>query len=164
MMNTPREGQRVSYVGDGDHGLQIGDRGKVLSSAESSHSHVMWTTGARAGEVTIIRNFDLVTSSTEPSYDDLDAGSLVTIAVRDTFDSRGHVGLLNALNEEGHLSTFASIAEEAIQTVAASIRQDPSIQEVLAVLDPDEGDEFVAFASSVLLRDAFGDYGDGGDE
>jgi hypothetical protein len=155
-MSTPREGQRVAYVGDGDHGLQPGDCGKVLSSAGTA-SHVMWATGARAGEVILLSNMDLVASSAGArTYDDLDGGHLVTIAVRDVYDVRGEVGLLNALNEEGHLATFAPIAEEAISMVAARIRQDPSIQEVLSHLDPDEGAEFVAFAASVLLRDSFG--------
>lgn len=156
MMNAPREGQRVAYCGDGDHGLQVGDRGKVLSAA-GNHSHVMWTTGARSGEVTLTDNLGLVTSThAAQTYDDLDAGSLVTIAVRDVYDNEGGVGLLNALNEEGHLATFAPIAEDAVSMVAGRIRQDPSIQEVLAHLDPDEGDEFVVFAASILLRDSFG--------
>lgn len=155
-MTTPREGQRVAFVGDPEHGLQVDDRGKVLSSSEAA-SHVLWATGSRAGEVILVSNLDLVVSGHAPrTYDDLDGGRLVTIAVRDTFDRQGHVGLLNALNEEGHLATFASIAEEAMQTVAARIRQDPSITEVLANLDPEEGAEFVAFTASVLLRDAFG--------
>lgn len=154
-MSIPREGQRVAFCGDPDAGLQPGDRGKVLSSAGQA-SHVMWATGARAGEILLVGNLDLVASQQAPvSYDDLDSGSLVSIAVRDTYDGAGPVGLLNALNEEGHLATFATIAEEAMQAVAKRIRQDPSITEVLAVLDPEEGAEFVSLATSVLLRDAF---------
>lgn len=159
-MSTPREGQRVAFCGDPLDGLQVGDRGKVLSSAEAG-SHVLWSTGSRTGEVTLVENFDLVASAHAPrSYDGLDAGSLVTIAVRDVYDGQGHVGLLNALNEEGHLATFAPIAEEAMHMVSQRIRQDPSIREVLAHLDSDEGADFVSLAASVLLRDAFG----GGDD
>lgn len=154
-MTTPREGQRVAFCGDPQAGLSVDDRGKVLSSSGEA-SHVLWATGSRAGEVLLVSNLDLVVAGQARSYDDLDGGTLVTIAVRDTFDRTGHVGLLNALNEEGHLATFASIAEEAMQTVASRIRQDPSISEVLANLDPEEGAEFVAFTASVLLRDAFG--------
>lgn len=155
-MTTPREGQRVAFVGDPGDGLQVGDRGKVLSCSEAS-AHVLWTSGAKAGEVLLVGTLDLVANQQAArTYDDLDSGSLVTIAVRDVYDGQGHVGLLNALNDEGHLATFASIAEEAMQTVAARIRQDPSIQEVLARLDPEEGAEFVSFTASILLRDAFG--------
>lgn len=159
-MSTPREGQRVAFCGDPNAGLQPGDTGKVLSSAETG-SHVLWSSGSRTGEVLLVENLDLVASTAAPrTYDDLDSGSLVTIAVRDVYDGQGHIGLLNALNEEGHLATFASIAEEALNTVAASIRQDPSFREVLSHLDPDEGSEFVSLAATVLLRDAFG----GGDD
>lgn len=155
-MSLPREGQRVAYCGDPEAGLDVGDRGKVLSCSTDS-SHVLWATGARSGEITLVPNFDLVASQGgERTYDDLHTGSLVTIAVRDVWDGQGKVGLLNALNEEGHLATFASIAEEALQRVAATLRTDPSIIEVLGSLEPEEGDEFVTFTAAVLLRDAFG--------
>lgn len=153
-MSIPREGQRVAFCGDPDAGLQPGDRGKVLSS-EGSASHVLWATGSRSGEILLVGNLDLVASHQTYAYDSLDSGVLVTIAVRDTFEDAGSPGLLNALNEEGHLTSFASIADEVMQAVAARIRQDPSIAEVLAVLDPEEGAEFVSLATSVLLRDAF---------
>lgn len=154
-MSTPREGQRVAFCGDPDAGLQPGDRGKVLSSAGAA-SHVLWATGSRSGEILLVGNLDLVASQQTQTYDDLDSGALVTIAVRDTFEQSGSAGLLNALNEEGHLTTFAGIAEEAVQAVAKMIRQDPSISEVLAALDHEEGAEFIALATTALLRDAFG--------
>lgn len=151
-----REGSRVAYVGDGDDGLVPGDQGKVLANAGQAN-HVMWSTGVRAGEVTLTHEHDLVCQRQAARYEDLESGSLVTISVRNTWDRAGAVGLLNALNEEGHLATFAPIAEEAIRMVASRIRQDPSIGEVLARLDPDEGAEFVSFAATCLLRDAFGE-------
>jgi len=154
-MSAIPEGARVSYCGDGGDGLVIDDKGKVLSAAGSG-SHVMWSTGKRKGEITLTANVDLVATRTVAYEDDLDSGGLVSVAVRDTYDSGGEVALLNALNEEGHLATFAPIAEEALQMVASRIRQDPSIREVLAQLDDDEGSGFVALAASVLLRDAFG--------
>lgn len=152
-MTTPLEGQRVSFVGDTDNGIAVGDRGKVVS-AETGASHVLWMTGARAGEILLHDHFDLVVSSNLPT-DNFDSG-LVSFSVRQTFDRYGSVGLLNALNEEGHLATFTEIAEEAVTMVASRIRQDPSFQEVLAHLDPEEGDDVVILAASVLLRDAFG--------
>jgi len=91
------------------------EHGKVLSDAGIG-SHVMWSTGARKGEIVLVPDIDLVqTNGARISYDDcLDSG-LVTIAVRETYDSGGAVGLLNALNDEGHLATFSQIAEEALR-------------------------------------------------
>lgn len=150
-----REGAKVSYVGDEHDGLAVGDVGKVLSASGSS-SHVLWATGGQTGSITLVADMDLVANNKAPlSYDGLDGGSLVTVAVRDTYDVSGAVGLLNALNDEGHLATFGQIAEQAQQIVAASLRSDPSMTEVLASLDPDEASEFITFTAAVLLRDAF---------
>ena len=153
-MTVIPEGSWVSSLTQ-DDGLAIGDRGRVLSAAGSG-SHVLWSTGKRKGDLTLTANVDLVSSRTVDLNDDLDSGGLVSVAVRDTYDSGGEVALLNALNAEGHLATFAPIAEEALQMVTARIRQDPSIREVLANLDEDEGAGFISLAASVLLRDAFG--------
>jgi hypothetical protein len=152
-----REGAKVSYVGDDDD-LAVGDRGKVISSAGASTSHVLWATGKRIGQITLVEDADLVSSPKHAavSYDGLDSGSLVTISVRDTYDSAGEVGLLNALNDEGHLASLSAIAEETVQIVASRLRSDPSMKEVLASLEPEEASEFVTFTASVLLRDAFG--------
>lgn len=158
-MSAPREGQRVSYVGDGEGGLEVGDRGKVVSS-DGSACHVLWTTGVRAGQVMFHKDFDLVASNQGPrNLSELDdfAAPLVSFAVRDIHDRHGNSGLLNALNEDGHLAAFSRLAEDAIQTVASGVREDPSIQEVLSQLDDEDGDEFVMFATLTLLRDAFGE-------
>jgi hypothetical protein len=155
-MSTVREGQRVAFCGDPVDGLQPGDLGKVLSLSGDA-CHVLWSTGTCTGQTLLVDGMDVVASSAAPkSYDGLGEGSLVTIAVRDVYDGLGKVALLNALNEEGHLSGFAAIAETAMQTVAAEIRSDPSFKEVLAHLDSDEGAELVSLAASALLRDAFG--------
>lgn len=149
------EGSFVSYVGDEVDGLAVGNRGKVLSSTTGA-SHVIWRDGARAGEVTFVKEGDLVVSRTAAQDESVfESGHLVSVAVRQTYDHGGKVALLNALNDEGHLATCAPFAEEAMQLVASRIRQDPSFSEVLARLDPDEGADFVAFTAACLLRDAF---------
>lgn len=153
-MSFLAEGTKVSYVGDEDEGLSVGDTGKVISAAGSG-SHVLWSTGARTGDITLEHNMHLVANGKSFSYNSFE-GQLVSIAVKDVFESRGSVGLINVLNEEGHFATFAPIAEEAVRHVAAQIREDPSIKEVISQLEPDEGAEFVSLAASVLLRDAFG--------
>ena len=155
-MSSVREGQRVAFCGDPIEGLQPGDLGKVLSKSGEA-CHVMWSTGARSGSVTLVEGFDVVASGPVTStYDGLESGALVHVAVRDVWDSQGKVALLNALNEEGHLTGFAAIADRAMQAVAAEIRQDPSFKEVLAQLDEDEGSDLVTLATASLLRDAFG--------
>ena len=162
-MTHLREGQRVAFCGDPVDGLVPGDLGKVLSLSGDA-CHVMFASGSRTGDVVLVEGIDVVASGHAPkTYDGLDGGSLVTIAVRDVWEGQGKVALLNALNEEGHLTGFAAIADRAMESVAAEIRQDPSFHEVLARLDPDEGAELVTLAAASLLRDAFG--GDnGGDD
>jgi hypothetical protein len=153
-----REGAKVSYVGYPDEaGLAVGDRGKVISASGES-SHVRWESGTRTGSISLVENMDLVVGASAPArtYDAFEGQSLVTVAVRDTYDAAGPVALLNALNEEGHLATFAAIAESALEQVAAQITQDPSMREVLGHLEPEEQAGFVTLAAGVLLRDAFG--------
>jgi hypothetical protein len=150
------EGATVSYVGHQRDDLAIGDRGRVLSDAGSG-SYVMWSTGKLVGQITLEPDMDLVASNgARIVYNDSFDTGLVTIAVRDTYDTAGPAGLLNALNDEGHLASFPQIAEEAVRHVASRIREDPSIAEVLANLDPEEGADFVGLAATALLRDAFG--------
>lgn len=150
-----REGAKVSFVGD-DERIAVGARGKVVSSS-GTYGHVLWATGSLAGQITPHHEDDLVVgASLEAVAHDLHSDSLVAVAVRDTYDMAGDAGLLNALNEEGHLATFSVYAEQALETVASAIRTDASMREVLGQLTEDEQSEFVAFTASVLLRDAFG--------
>lgn len=149
------DGQRVAYAGDGGDGLNVDDRGKVLSAGQTG-SHVLWSTGAMTGQITLTPNHELVAlGGAKVVYDDLDSGCLVTFSVKDVHTVRGPAGLLNALNDEGHLATTGALAETALALVASRLREDPSFREVLAQLDPEDGAEFVSFAAAVILRDAF---------
>jgi hypothetical protein len=158
----PRDGQRVSYIGLGEAGLSLGDKGTVVS-ADVSGSHVNWTTGQRVGSICLVNNDDLApfsaarTSIQDELADSLAYGSLVSIAVRDVFDAEGESGLITAMNEEGHLASLSYIAEDAITSVAAQIRNSPSFGAVLGQLEPDEADALVAAAAVSLLRDALGE-------
>lgn len=160
---TPRDGQRVSYIGFEQSGLGLGDQGKVVS-ASGTGSHVKWATGSRAGSITLENNDDLAltgaansrTAVADELSDSLEFGSLIRVAVRDVYDAQGEVGLINALNEAGHLASLAQVAEDAFNGVAQSVRSTPSMQAVLAELEPEEGDALVVTATSALLRDAFG--------
>lgn len=146
------EGGRVSYVGEGEFGLQVGDQGKVLVD-DGRACHVLWLTGSCAGKTLFHDYLDLVgEATTEASYGE----PVVRVAVRDIYDRKGHAGLLAALSEEGVLDVFDSIAAEAIEMVAQRIRGDLAFSEVVAQLGYDDGEEFVDYASRILLSEAFG--------
>lgn len=156
MSLPPREGSRVTFVGDefsGEH-LSVGDQGKVLSNGGSG-SHVIWATGEREGAITLTSNHDLLPMDEVHGYQR--EGHIVSLSVRQIFDRGGETGLFLILAEEGHLASVAPAAEEALGIVTARLRDDPAVQEVLASLDDDEGDTFVSYAALALLRDAFGE-------
>jgi hypothetical protein len=164
-VTTPREGASVSYIGHPDRGLTVGDRGRVLSTSGQA-SHVMWLTGARTQAVDLVDHEDLVCGQTRtatavesPFEDSLEVPSLSMIAVRDTYDASGETGVLNALNEAGHLAGLSQVAEEALEVVIARVKNDQAMTTVLGQLDPDEADGLARLTAAVLLRDAFGGEG-----
>jgi len=156
-----RDGQSVTYSGaDGYDELFVGDRGKALV-VEGAVAHVMWTTGSRAGDVTIT---DIEVLSGSGDYeitvagsldDSLEVGGLVAFSARQVWDEEGPVGLLNTMVEHGHLASFLDIAEEALGLVAHRIRHDASIRAITANLDEDEAEVMVRTAAAALIRDAF---------
>lgn len=155
-----RDGQRVSYIGFDADGLVLGDQGRVISAGQD-YSHVMWSTGTRVNCVDLVEDVNLVPTAKARAntvaahlVDSLDVGPLVTLAVRETLDESGEAGLLNALNDSGHLSSLGQIAEDALEFVASRLRADGAFGEVLAQLDQNEASSLVSLASSVLLRDA----------
>lgn len=157
-----RDGQRVSFVGNPALGLAMGDHGRVLS-ASGAASHVMWTSGARKGAVDLIDDVDLVPTRTASAAatvadaldDSLHFEASVALAVRDTFDTEGAPGLINAMSEAGHLARLASAAEDALELVAARVREDIDIAPLLGQLDADEREQVISTLSTAVLRDAF---------
>lgn len=156
-----RDGDRVSYVGFVREGLALGDRGKVVS-ANGDSSHVQWATGARVGCIDLVDDLDLVptpgsrTAAASVLTDSLEVGPLVTLSVRETLEESGEAGLLNTLNESGHLAGLGPIAEDTLQFVAGRLRQDDAFAGVLGQLEPEEASSLIALTASVLMRDAFG--------
>jgi hypothetical protein len=151
-----RDGARVAYIGQERDGLGIGDEG-VVFKGEATYSHVKWTSGQHTAEIEMVRNDDLVVDGSlanHPLTADFDS-PLVQINVQATYQRRGGLGLLQALHQDGHLSSFSQIAEEALALVASRLREDPSLIEVLARLDDEEGDDFIATATMVVLKDCF---------
>lgn len=147
------DGQTVSYVGEpyGDTPT-IGDIGIVVSAGHTA-SHVKWTTGPRKDTFTEMPHHEIVAAT---NLDPLHANTLVTFAVTEVHETRGILGIIASLSEEGHLGGFDQIAEDALAFVASRVRSDPSIQEVLASLPLEDGDDLVSVASVTLLADAFG--------
>jgi hypothetical protein len=150
-----KEGARVAYIGEPpEKGFAVGDEGRIIAMAGSG-AHVQWASGEHSGEISITRLDDLTPIKRQArSFADTD-GLLVTVAVRDEYINGGASGLLNALNDEGHMANWSQYAEDALQLVATRIRQDPSMAEVVAQLDDEEAEEVIATATLVLLRDAF---------
>lgn len=157
-----KDGQKVSYVGPPTDGLQMGDRGEILSAAAHG-SHVLFSTGSRKGGVVFVDHIDLafgqgkkVATIQDGLDDSLDVGTLGVTATREVFENSGEVGLLNVMAEQGHLASFASIAQEAHDLIQMRIRNDPSFRSVTAQLDDEEGEAVIRLAAAVLMRDAFG--------
>lgn len=157
-----REGDVVSWVGSvRPGGVSVGDVGTVASSSGDS-GHVLWSTGARRGQVDLVDGFDVVPAPAGPRRNTV-ASSLrdalgldsVHTAAREVFEESGAAGLLSAMHEQGDLSGFASIAEGAAEYVAARLRENPEFSRTLSALEDSEADSLVALASTVLLRDAF---------
>lgn len=149
------EGTSVRYCGDSigkEADLDLDDRGKVVS-ATPTHSHVVWRTGALAGQITLTANLDLVVMR-QPTDDSMD-GPLVSISAKAVYERGGATALLNAMVDGGHTTDFSVIAQEALALVQARIRQDPSFRSVLATIDAESGADLISLASVSLLRDAF---------
>lgn len=153
------EGQKVTYVGLADDGLQPGDTGRLLVIASAHAAHVQTATG-----VYLVPMEDLVEDrgrtaalAVDLLEDSLDYGGLATTAVREVYDTEGSAGVISVLASGGHLSGFAEIVEEALTLVASRIRTDPSFRSVVATLDEDEAEAVVRQASASLIREAFGE-------
>jgi hypothetical protein len=148
------EGQQVSFVGHpSEDGPDIGDEGLVVAAGNTA-SHIKFLTGARTGCFHEISHSSLVLKdrAREGSLD----GRLVNVPIRHIAASDGTQGLIDALDDAGHLGNFESMADEALRYTASLVRNDPSISEVIAQLDSDEAEDFVASATLTLLREAFG--------
>ena len=139
------EGQRVAYVGHDEDGYTLGDLGVVLSAGESG-SHIKWTTGQRAGSISLVSNLDVAAQgrSIEPEVQQ------VALHVQSMFDRRGARGLVTALMDEGVID-LTGVLDEVMGSLASRVRQDPTVQEVVAHLDEDDAEAFVGATVASLL-------------
>lgn len=154
------DGCRVAYTGLPRGPLVPDDEGTVLVSSGTA-AHVQWRTGSLVGQVSLEEVQDLAVLGSrmhpvEAALDDsLEVAGLGTFTARQIVDEGGSEALLNAMVDSGHLSAFASIAEEALTLVSGRIRSAAGFRAVIAHLDPGEADEMVRLASAALIRDAF---------
>ena len=154
------DGCRVTYTGLDNQGLTFDDQGSVLV-ASGTCAHVQWKTGSLAGQVTAVDIRDLTllgsrTHAVEAALDDsLEIAGLGTFTARQIFDEGGPEALLNVMVDSGHLSTFSSIAEEALALVEGRIRTTDAVRSMVSHLDEAEADEVVRVAAAALIRDAF---------
>lgn len=154
------DGCRVTYTGLEAGGLAFDDQGKVLVTSGVC-AHVQWKTGSLTDQVTPVDIRDLALLGSrlhvvEAALDDsLEVAGLGTFTARQIFDEGGPEGLLNAMVDSGHLTTFSFIAEEALALVQGRIRATEEIRAVVSHLDEAEADEVVRTAAAALIRDAF---------
>jgi hypothetical protein len=155
-VNQIFDGARVSYIGmTGQEQPAVGDRGKVLSST-ASYSHVQWHTGARAGQIDMVDNADLV--DVEPQGDPLDDALDAPpsrFAVHELLDM-GPAAVLSALSEAGALAPLASAAEEASERLASRLGSDPTLGRFLAGTDSEARQRVLDIVTPYLLRQASG--------
>lgn len=150
-----QDGVKVAFVGSPGEPVAIGDQGLVISGGRTG-SHVKWRTGGRKGQIDLVANDDLVVGAAlarDALADSFEVSLTADLGVRSVYAARGARGLVREMEAAGHLASFPSYADEAIRLIAERIRQDPSFREVLAELDPDDGDEVIEVAARALLRD-----------
>lgn len=156
-----QDGLTVAYAGQpGD--LQPGDLGQVLS-ADHSYAHVMWSTGALAGQVRLHDTADLDLSPSmvspmprshiEASLDDsLEVGSVQVTSARQIYDAAGPAGVLEQMSLGGQLDQLSDISDEVYTLVTSRVRTSPYVRTVTAQLDEDEAEEVVRMTSAALLQ------------
>lgn len=160
-----REGSNVSYVGSGESGRDLGERGRILA-INGRCGHVKWADHSITLEDLndlgmVATAVEINTAPRDELDDSLEVGSMPVVGVRGLFDTEGSHGVLSALASVGQLSGFAVIAEEARAFVERQVREDPAFRSATAVFDPEESDELISVATSLLLRDAAGVSADG---
>ena len=143
------QGQRVAFIGPEDGGLEVGDTGQVVEAGNTG-SQIRWTTGARKGVIDLIAHTHIVPTAVSQG-DDLNA-PLVAFAAQDLCERSGPMAVVAALGRDGHLDNLDHLAETAVRLVAESLRNEPSIAEVTAQLDPVDAEELVTTAAVALLR------------
>lgn len=153
------DGSPVAYIGAGE---DFGNHGHLLTSLGHG-AHVKWASGPKRGRVTLVDTDDLVPGRHKAAVerseldDSLEVGlPLHATGMRAVQDTEGTVGVLNLLATSGHLGDLQDVADDALATVVARLRQHDGLRAAVAQLDDEEGEELVQLTAQTLLRDAFG--------
>lgn len=153
------DGQVITYTGEPRQGVRSGDQGKALVISPT-YVHVMFHTGAAAGQVVMCDRNDLESARRDEvtaSLDDSLEFGFEATAAQDLDEGDGVLGVVASLDERGYLAPLSDAADEAIALVASRVRQDHGIRQVLAGLDADSGELVIQHAAMSVLRDALQD-------
>lgn len=150
-MTTFLDGTDVSYDGpDRTGGPSRGDVGRVLV-ADNQAAHVMWTTGAISGQVTLVEHADL--ESAEPKMPT--AGETVREHLGHSLDyTTTPEEVLASMDADGGLDRLSMISDEVVEWVASRLRGLGSFRERLASLETTDGNDVVIAATRRVLADA----------
>lgn len=153
------DGATVRYTGPQSERLEPGTKGRVLSHT-ALYSHVRWLEGSSRGEVGLYPTEDLQALSVAHSgvdaslNDSLEVGPLISLAsAEEAYDSQGPEGLLEHLVATGHLSSYASHAEDALSQMSSLLEADPLLHRLTAHMDPEEAQMIYRSAARQLLRE-----------
>ncbi len=156
------EGAKIIYAGDTDPLQEVGAPGKVIALSGDA-AHVQWSGGPKVGSVDLVPLHELVAdrqqakaliSTHQPYFEaSLEALDTPSLRVRATYDERGEDGVVNTLDEYGHLATLAGFAEMAVLTLIGQILTDDTLAPALAALEADERDLVAAKVAATLLAD-----------
>jgi hypothetical protein len=128
-------------------------------TTDGRNAHVIWHTGALAGQVTLHDSGEfedpLGRGHIEASLDDsLEVGSLLEVtSARQAYDELGAAGVLDQMALGGQLGMLSDVADEAYTFVTSRVRMSPYIRSITSQLDEDEAEAVVRVTSAALLQD-----------
>lgn len=150
------DGQKVAFVGDPYDGHQIGDEGLVIVAGLNG-SHVRWTTGDKANQITLMANLDVAPQGRVIQDRPEREERAVTSHIHTAFDRGGGMGVVAALRRDGHLEEiFDGMTDQVEAHIASCLRQQPFMREVLSRFDDSEADEVLRAAMADLLDEMRG--------
>jgi hypothetical protein len=153
-MISLREGDTVSFVGDGMDGI-VPATGTLLAFASISAAHVKWSTGPRRGEIDICGIYDLLPAASAAALESA-AVAAGTMPVRRVYAAEGETGVVNYLSHTAHVAAWSQIARDAHEFVTDRLKADSSLDRVWEELEPAQVSDVARLAAAALLRDAFG--------
>lgn len=155
------EGSEVVFEGEASsYGPGPGDRGKVLLAHETG-AHVSWTTGSRAGEITLERQEDVRVSGKNAIQASLDDSLWLpsepvtaTMSATAVYAQEGAMGVISALDQQGALDSVTEVVESALDTIRHKIA---TLLDEGVRLDEDARDDVVERLTARAVREVLED-------